>query len=401
MSLNEACRRNTLATGLSFVLAIAAIACGGDAAPSGSATPGAMVAAGAPAGTVKPPAAGSSGAASPPRPGVTPPSTATAGRPAPGASAGAGGSAIGSATAGGPAAVGGAGTVASTAGAGGAGVGPAAGSGGAGGSNTGGELPPATGDAPKLPEIMGECPTFMDGGSIMVAGHRRIQIVAGAAGKGGPLLFAWHGTGGSASGALRQIPQGVQREIVEAGGIIAAFNGSDSSGAEGDCSGTGAHNIADFKAADQIAACAVKNHGIDARRIYATGCSAGGLQSGCMAYERSSYLAAAAPNSGGIVGRRQWQDMSSPAIFTMHGSQSGDVVIVAFADTSRTLDMAAKDHGSFVVNCNHNGGHCAASSDLHTAAWEFMKAHPFGTKAANSPWASGIPSGVPEYCEIF
>ena len=266
---------------------------------------------------------------------------------------------------------------------------------------SGGDLPAATGDTPKLPEIMGECPTFMDGGSIMVAGHRRIQIVAGAAGKGGPLLFAWHGTGGSASGALRQIPQGVQREIVEAGGIIAAFNGSDSSGTEGDCSGTGAHNIADFKAADQIAACAVKNHGIDARQIYATGCSAGGLQSGCMAYERSSYLAAAAPNSGGIVGRRMWQDMSAPAIFTMHGSQSGDVVIVAFADTSRTLDMSAKDHGSFVVNCNHNGGHCAASTDLHTAAWEFMKAHPFGTKAANSPWASGIPSGVPDYCEIF
>jgi predicted esterase len=285
---------------------------------------------------------------------------------------------------------GGAGTAAGAAGAAGSGMMP-------GGT---GEIPAAEGDAPKLPEIMGECPTFMDG-RIMVAGHGNIQIVAGAAGKGGPLLFAWHGTGGTASGALRQIPQGVQREITEAGGIIAAFNGSDSSGAEGDCSGTGAHNIADFKAADQIAACAVKNHGIDARRIYATGCSAGGLQSGCMAFERSSYLAAAAPNSGGIVGRRQWQDMSTPAIFTMHGSQSGDVVIVAFADTSRTMDMAAKEHGSFVVNCNHNGGHCAASGELHTAAWEFMKAHPFGTTAAKSPWMGGIPAGVPDYCEIF
>jgi predicted esterase len=294
--------------------------------------------------------------------------------------------------AGGPAS-GAAGASASTAGAGPA---PAAGSGATGGS----ELPPATGDAPKLPEIVGECPELKDG-TIMVAGHGGIQIVAGAAGKGGPLLFAWHGTGGSATGALRQIPQGVQTEIVGAGGIIAAFNGSDSSGAEGDCSGTGAHNIADFKAADQIAACAVKNHGVDARRIYATGCSAGGLQSGCMAYERSSYLAAAAPNSGGIVGRRQWQDMSSPAIFTMHGSQSGDVVIVAFADTSRTIDTAAKDHGSFVVNCNHNGGHCAASAELHTAAWEFMKAHPYGTTAANSPWLGGIPAGVPDYFEIF
>jgi poly(3-hydroxybutyrate) depolymerase len=246
---------------------------------------------------------------------------------------------------------------------------------------------------------MGECPEFRDG-NVMVAGHRQIQIVAGAAGKMGPVLFAWHGTGGSAGQALRQIPQGVQSEIVEAGGIIASFNGSSSSGAEGDCSGTGAHNIADFKAADQIAACAVKNHGTDARRFYATGCSAGGLQSGCMAYLRSSYLAASAPNSGGIVGGRQWQDDNSPAIFTMHGGSS-DVVIVTFSQTSATLDMAAKGHGSFVVNCDHGGGHCAASTELHTAAWEFMKAHPFGTTAENSPWKGGIPSGIPDYCQIF
>jgi predicted esterase len=395
MTLIEVTRRNTLATQLSAVLAVAFAACSPDAAPSGTTTPGATVA-GAPGGTITTPTAGAAGA----RPGVVPPAT-TAGRVAPPAtSAGRGGSpVIGSGTAGGPAAVGGAGSVASTAG---TMAPPAAGGGAAGGpAMPGGEAPPTSGDKPTLPAVMGECPTFMDGGSIMVAGHRRIQLVVGAAGKGGPLLFAWHGTGGTASGALRQIPAGVQREIVEAGGIIAAFNGSDSSGAEGDCSGTGAHNVADFKAADQIAACAVMNHGIDASRIYATGCSAGGLQSGCMAFERSSYLAAAAPNSGGIVGRRQWQDMSSPAIFTMHGSQSGDVVIVAFADTSRTMDMAAKDHGSFVVNCNHNGGHCAASGELHTAAWEFMKAHPYGTTAAKSPWASGIPAGVPDYCEIF
>lgn len=106
----------------------------------------------------------------------------------------------------------------------------------------------------------------------------------------------------------------------------------------------------------------------------------------------------AAPNSGGIIGRRAWQDMHSPAIFTMQGGSS-DVVGVRFSDTSATLDMTAKMHGSFVVNCNHGGGHCMAPAALQTAAWKFMKEHPWG--ATPSPWMSAIPAGVPDSCKIF
>jgi predicted esterase len=245
---------------------------------------------------------------------------------------------------------------------------------------------------------MGECPAFTDGTTIMVAGHKGVLILAGAPGKGGPLLFYWHGTGGSAAEAMRTLPAAVRTEIISAGGIIASFNGSQSSGTAGDCSGTAAHNMADFNAADQIAACAVKNHGVDSRRIYTTGCSAGGLQAGCMAQMRSSYLAASAPNSGGVVFSQPWQDKNSPAIFTMHGG-SADMVGVAFSQTSATLDMAAKTHGSFVVNCDHGGSHCGAPAALQTAAWQFMKDHPFGF--GTSPWKTAIPANVPTYCKIF
>jgi hypothetical protein len=255
-------------------------------------------------------------------------------------------------------------------------------------------IPPASGDGPTLPPMMGACPEFRNG-TIMVAGHGSIQIQAGDKGKGGPILYYWHGTGSSAAEGAR-FPG--NRDIVAAGGIVAAFNGRSSSGAGADCSGTGAHNQADFNAADQIAACGVAMHGADARRIYATGCSAGGLQSGCMAHLRSSYMAAVAPNSGGIVGRYQWQDKHSPAVFSMHGGSS-DVVIVTFSQTSMSFNTAAKTHGSFVVNCNHNGGHCAAPTDLQASAWEFMKAHPWGT--TDSPWKAGLPAGTPSYCKIF
>jgi hypothetical protein len=116
-----------------------------------------------------------------------------------------------------------------------------------------------------------------------------------------------------------------------------------------------------------------------------------------MAQVRSSYIAAAAPNSGGVVSPQKWQDAGKPAIFTMHGGSS-DMVIVTFSQTSATLDMSAKTHGSFVVDCDHGGGHCAAPDALKSASWTFMKDHPYG---AESPWKAAIPAGVPAYCKIF
>jgi predicted esterase len=271
---------------------------------------------------------------------------------------------------------------------------PVAGSGGMAGLGSGAP----SGPAPELPAITGECPAFTDGSTIQVAGHGGVLIFAGPPGEGGPLLFYWHGTGSTPQELTRTLPADVRDDIISQGGIIASFDGRASSGTAGDCSGTRAHNIADFEAADQIAACAVRDHGIDPRRIYTTGCSAGGLQSGCMAMVRSSYVAAAAPNSGGTVFPQPSQDQHSPAIFTMHGGPS-DMVIVAFSQTSATLDMNAKTHGSFVVNCDHGGGHCRAPAELQSAAWRFMKDHPWGF--TESPWAAGIPDGVPSSCTIF
>jgi hypothetical protein len=108
-----------------------------------------------------------------------------------------------------------------------------------------------------------------------------------------------------------------------------------------------------------------------------------------MAEMRSSYIAAAVPNSGGEVTRQTIQDPSRvPAVMTMHGGAS-DMVIVSFATTSATYDAQIKAAGGFVVNCNHGGGHCQAPAALYAAGWEFMKAHPFGVDP--EPYSSGLP----------
>ncbi|MDD9945055.1 MAG: prolyl oligopeptidase family serine peptidase [Myxococcales bacterium] len=263
-----------------------------------------------------------------------------------------------------------------------------------------GPEPVASGDGaqPTIPSVDGPCPDFRDGASISVGGHGGVLILAGRPGMNGPLLFYWHGTGSSSSEATFMLPASVRREITSQGGIVASFNGRQQARGGRDCSGTGAHNMNDFGAADQIAACAVENHGIDPRRIYSTGCSAGGLQTGCMAQNRSEYIAAVAPNSGGLTFPGRYSSSYIPHAFTMHGG-SGDNVIVNFGDTSRTYGGTVKNGGGTWIECNHMRGHCLAPGNLYEAAWEFLKAHPYGTKS--SPYEGGsLPGSFPNYCML-
>jgi hypothetical protein len=269
---------------------------------------------------------------------------------------------------------------------------------GSGGTEPEPPEPPTGPLLPIIPPVDGECPTFTSGTKTLM-GLGGISFQVGAKKEGPPtggLVFYWHGTGSSSFEGSRfpGIP-----ELMSTGGVFVAFAGSSRTG--GDCSGTGTFSQDDFKIADQIVACAVKDHNIDARKIYATGCSAGGLFAGCMGIERSSYLAATVPNSGGVtIGYGPMQDPTRvPAVMTMHGGP-GDVVIVTFSETSKAYDSHMLKKGSaMVINCNHGGGHCAAPGALYESGWQFMKDHPFGTTP--SPYKDGLPMGFHSSCEIW
>lgn len=254
---------------------------------------------------------------------------------------------------------------------------------------------PAGASEPVIPKVAGDCPK-LDNGTITFMGLSGIQIVAGTkpAAATAPMVFYWHGTG-SFSGEFASLAGPVQKGVTDEGGVLISFQGSTG----GDLlSGTNVFGKGDFDIVDQIVACGVQNRNIDPKRIFTTGCSAGGLFATAQAAMRSSYVAAVAPNSGGFTAPVQFASMWTPALMTIHGKPGSDVVIVDFSNTSKTADDAFKKRGAFVVNCNHGGGHCGGGG-LAPEIWQFFKAHPYGMNP--SPWKDALPSGFSDQCKLY
>jgi predicted esterase len=275
---------------------------------------------------------------------------------------------------------------------------------GAGEGGVGGSMPPTAGSTPTptppgsseptIPALTAQCPNF-SAGSITFMGLSGITVAAGSkpASATAPMVFYWHGTGGQAGEYALQasaVAAGVKAE----GGVLISFQNT----VGGDLlSGTFIFGAGDFELTDQLVACAVQNHNVDPRRIYATGCSAGGLFSGAMAASRSQYMAAVAPNSGGWVLPVAFANDHTPALMTIHGAPGLDVVVIDFSDSSATADQGFKSRGGFVINCNHGGGHCGGGG-FAGDIWTFFKAHPYGVDP--HPWTS-LPAGFNSACKIF
>lgn len=250
-----------------------------------------------------------------------------------------------------------------------------------------------SGPEPKLPAAPASCPELATGTMNIMGEDVELFVGEKQTDKKGPILLYWHGTGSTAD-EIKIFMASQLEEIQAAGGIAASFTTTTMMGMN---TGNNVWYTGEYDVADAIVACAIQQLNIDTRRIYAAGCSAGGLQAGSMVYARASYLAAAMPNSGGDVLITTSDDTSHvPAIITGHGTYDKDYVILHFADVSKATDQAVANLGGFAVDCDHGGGHCGAPQDLIAAQWQFLKDHPFGIK--EDPYANGLPSSFPSYC---
>ena len=251
------------------------------------------------------------------------------------------------------------------------------------------------GGEPRLPAPTAPCPKLGTGIVEIVGVDVQLWVGPTIASLRGPVVIYWYGTGSSPQ-EVSSLYQFMVDQVVGRGGVVAAPVESTRLGKS---TGPDTWYTGDFAVADEIVACAAEQLQIDARRIYVMGGSAGALQAGAMLFERSSYLAAAALNSGGLIDEYMLQDPAHvPAAMTMHGPTGTDVVIVDFARASLKLADEVKALHGFAVDCDHGGGHMAAPEDLRRASWTFLFEHPFGI--GDEPYAAGLPASFPSYCKI-
>lgn len=254
-----------------------------------------------------------------------------------------------------------------------------------------------------LPSPTAECPELV-GGDVMFAPAgttpRMVKMFMSDAAStmDGPLVFYWHGTGGSPDEALYGLGSSFVDDVVAQGGIVVAPYHDPAAGEFPWWLVLGEQED-DLLVADEVLACAIEQVGVDVSRIHTIGMSAGGLQTSQMSFRRSGYIASAVPYSGGFVaGPPVDQDPGNPLSSMIFHGGDNDVVIISFKDASERYRDGIVDKGGFAFICDHGMGHTIPQGDAQASVWKFFYDHPFGTKP--SPYVDGLPDGFPDYCAL-
>ncbi|MET0404998.1 MAG: hypothetical protein ABW123_21460 [Cystobacter sp.] len=263
------------------------------------------------------------------------------------------------------------------------------------------DSPLAQPPAAALPKPTGPCPEFQEGTlTFQPAGlpARKVRIWVSDAAKtlDGPLVFYWHGTNSQPTEASTGIGATQINAIKALGGIVAAPEHDPAAGTFPWFYVSSTSRDDDFRVADEVLGCALQKVGVDTSRIHSMGMSAGGLNTTQMSYRRSGYIASVVTYSGGRMSTIPTQDASNKfAAMIFHGGSS-DQVVINFQTASQNYANDLKAKSQFAMLCNHGRGH-TIPTDARAAVWQFLQAHPYGT--VPSPYAGGLPSTMPSYCQ--
>jgi len=208
-----------------------------------------------------------------------------------------------------------------------------------------------------------------------------------------PLVFAWHGFGGT---ARRLLAGSLSRTALTKNVILVVPQATVQGGKSRFDAFNQAPQNPDIAFFDDLITCANKDFNVDLDRIYVTGMSNGAMMSGALLASRASKLAAAAPFSGSISLQFVKANAKIPALVSW-GGVTDFAYQQNFDKLAREMIQKLHDQGHFVVGCNHNSGH-----NMPVGAWQwaldFLLAHHRTTTA--SPFASDLGQTLPSYCEI-
>jgi poly(3-hydroxybutyrate) depolymerase len=207
---------------------------------------------------------------------------------------------------------------------------------------------------------------------------------------GAPVVFAWHWLGGSADRILGYSTIGAFAEKYNA--IVVA---PESRGLtyEWDTFEEDDHSP-DLVLFDDLLSCLWQQYEVDLDRVYATGMSAGGMWTVTLTHQRSEWLAASAPLSGGATSMSWNPEEAIPVLLTW-GGVTDLYGSFSFHDSSLALSEQLTKNEQFVAHCVHSEGHTLPPGD-EDYLWTFFESHPKGVNP--EPWAEALPSSLPSFC---
>ena len=148
---------------------------------------------------------------------------------------------------------------------------------------------------------------------------------------------------------------------------------------------------------DDMLKCVSQQYKTDAKRVYVTGFSGGGLMTVFTSFAREKVIAASAPSSGGYLFKFPSTTNKFPDLVTWGGG--GDSAY------GQNFDLFAKDlipflvsDKHYVIQCNHDTGHKWPAA-MTAANWAFLSRFKLGE--APQPFVGDtLPAVFPKYCTL-
>lgn len=210
-----------------------------------------------------------------------------------------------------------------------------------------------------------------------------------------PLVFAFHGLGGSPAQFLSDTP--LQPATADAGAILVVPQASELGGTPTWDPYSNPATNKDLAFFDDALTCMSEQFAVDPDRVHVLGFSNGGLMTGMLLTLRSDAIASVAPFSGGLGQAFPDDARAIPTLMTW-GGPDDEAAGTDFALLADEMQETLAGRGHPLVVCEHTRRH-EIDADWWPWVMRFFDDHP--RTEAGAPYATGgLPDAFPEWCAV-